>query len=130
MKNKFWSWVARQLKKHCPDIFVTRVDKLTIAPVIENCTFENTNLIFDSKKYELSSKSRTPEVYIYCTATHPDNPNYKGKARGRKLHVQKSNTHTKCNMLVDEILALDSVRFNHFKQNGQCMMCFKGIENV
>ena len=59
-----------------------------------------------------------------CTATHPDKPNFDGKARGRKLHLSKNEEKTFCNMLVDKYV--EGVSLDHYLGNGKCKICFQG----
>ena len=61
---------------------------------------------------------------LKVTATHPDKPNFSGHARGRKLHLSKSDTKTYCNMLVDQ--EVSGVELSHMMNNGACKICFQG----
>lgn len=38
--------------------------------------------------------------HLVVTATNPEMPSFSDRARGRKYHMQKSRTHTFCDMLV------------------------------
>lgn len=59
-----------------------------------------------------------------CTATHPDNPNFSGHSRGRKIHLAKDAKKTICNMLVDEYVPASDTNWSPVS-NGQCKSCFK-----
>ena len=63
-----------------------------------------------------------------CTATHPNQPNYSGHSRGRKIHLVKSNEMTFCNMLVDQ-LAPKSYNDYTMTKNGICKNCLIAIKN-
>lgn len=38
--------------------------------------------------------------HLVVTATNPEMPSFSDKSRGRKYHMQKSRTHTLCDMLI------------------------------
>lgn len=59
-----------------------------------------------------------------CTATHPDNPNFSGHSRGRKIHLAKDSKLTVCNMLIDEYAPSSNQNYSMF-MNGECKNCFK-----
>jgi len=63
---------------------------------------------------------------IVCTATHPDQPNWSGHSRGRKIHLAKDNKKTVCNMLVDEGLPEEDHNWS-MVHNGRCKVCFRGL---
>lgn len=57
------------------------------------------------------------------SATHPQKPNYSGHSRGRKIHLAKNETHTVCNMLIDEYCP-SSTQSSSMVGNGKCGNCF------
>lgn len=59
-----------------------------------------------------------------CTATHPQMPNNSGHSRGRKIHLQKTETMTICNMLIDGFIPSSSQNWS-VVTNGKCKVCFK-----
>lgn len=61
---------------------------------------------------------------VVCTATHPDNPNWSGHSRGRKIHLAKTDKLTVCNMLVDEGIPEADKNWS-MVSNGECKTCFK-----
>ncbi len=58
-----------------------------------------------------------------CSATHPMKPNYSGNSRGRKMHLAKNDTHTICNMLIDEYCPASDTAYTIIR-NGKCGNCF------
>lgn len=71
-----------------------------------------------------------------CTATHPQQPNYSGNARGRKLHLvsqtkrnEKNRPMTLCGMLVDRYRDEASVHFTVFSDTDrECVNCLREKE--
>ena len=62
-----------------------------------------------------------------CTATHPERPNFSGHARGRKVHLAKSETLTRCNMRVDHYYPTNDLSWATVA-NGPCRMCWTPAE--
>lgn len=68
-------------------------------------------------------------LYV-CTATHPQQPNYSGHSRGRKVHLSEDyhrGSLTKCNMKVDEVIPKEEAISGglwHPFNNGVCKVCF------
>lgn len=64
------------------------------------------------------------------TVTHPQQPNWSGNARGRKVHIAKDEKVSVCNMLIDQPMMLwaDGERPIGQISERRCKVCFAQIK--
>ena len=70
--------------------------------------------------------------YVVCTATHPSQPNWSGRARGRKLHLVSRDKRlgdrklTLCGMMKDEVMTRERVEYTVYDDPcRECANCIK-----
>ncbi len=81
---------------------------------------------------ETDSKLEIFKLGIVCTATNRDQPNFSGKARGRKLHLVRSGKFhgkrpmTWCGMVQDELMSATRAENTVYDEPGrQCNNCMQ-----
>lgn len=91
--------------------------------------------MFWKKKQKADEQGRVPWIIdgrAVVTVTHPQQPNHSGNARGRKVHLAKSDKVSICNMLIDERMLLwpgETTPTSSMAER-KCKVCFAPIIKI